>query len=80
VWLWLVDSGPGFPEGLMERALEPFVHGGEGTGLGLALVAAVARLHGGRARVENRGGAAVGLFLPLASLKVSPGAPFREGG
>jgi len=80
VWLWLVDSGPGFPEGLLERALEPFVHGGEGTGLGLALVAAVARLHGGRARVENRGGAAVGLFLPLASLKVSPGVPFREGG
>jgi signal transduction histidine kinase len=80
VWLWLVDSGPGFPEGLLERALEPFVHGGEGTGLGLALVAAVARLHGGRARVENRGGAAVGLFLPLASLKVSPGAPFKEGG
>jgi signal transduction histidine kinase len=80
VWLWLVDSGPGFPEGLLERALEPFVHGGEGMGLGLALVAAVARLHGGRARVENRGGAAVGLFLPLASLKVSPGAPFREGG
>jgi hypothetical protein len=37
------------------------------------------RLHGGRARVENRGGAAVGLFLPLASLKVSPGAPFRKG-
>ncbi len=80
VWLWLVDSGPGFPEGLLERALEPFVHGGEGTGLGLALVAAVARLHGGRARVENRGGAAVGLLLPLASLKVSPGAPFGEGG
>ena len=33
-----------------------------------------------KARAENRGGAAVGLFLPLASLKVSPGAPFREGG
>ena len=80
VWLWLVDSGPGFPPGLLPKALEPFVHGGKGTGLGLALVAAVARLHGGKARVENRGGAAVGLFLPLASLKVSPGAPFREGG
>ena len=80
VWLWLVDSGPGFPEDLLPRALEPFVHGGAGTGLGLALVAAVARLHGGKARVENRGGAAVGVSLPLASLKVYPGAPFREEG
>ncbi|WP_117237439.1 sensor histidine kinase [Thermus sediminis] len=80
VWLWLVDSGPGFPESLLPWALEPFAHGGKGTGLGLALVAAVARLHGGKARAENRGGAAVGLFLPLASLKVSPGAPFGEGG
>ncbi|MGC8968444.1 MAG: sensor histidine kinase [Thermus sp.] len=80
VWAWLVDSGPGFPEPLLPRVLEPFVHGGKGTGLGLALVAAVARAHGGKARAENRGGAAVGLFLPLASLKVSPGAPFREEG
>ncbi|BBL94116.1 two-component sensor histidine kinase [Thermus thermophilus] len=80
VWVWLVDAGPGFPEDLLPRVLEPFVHGGKGTGLGLALVAAVARAHGGRARVENRGGAGVGLYLPLAPLKVSPGAPFGEGG
>ena len=80
VWVWLVDAGPGFPEDLLPRVLEPFVHGGKGTGLGLALVAAVARAHGGRVRVENRGGAGVGLYLPLAPLKVSPGAPFGEGG
>lgn len=79
VWLWLVDSGPGFPPELLPKALEPFVHGGRGTGLGLALVAAVARAHGGKAAVANRGGAAVGLFLPLASLKVSPDAPFSQG-
>jgi len=80
VWVWLVDAGPGFPEDLLPRVLEPFVHGGKGTGLGLALVAAVARAHGGRVRVENRGGAGVGLYLPLAPLKVSPGVPFGEGG
>ncbi|GGM97008.1 two-component sensor histidine kinase [Thermus composti] len=80
VWLWLVDSGPGFPPELLPRVLEPFVHGGQGTGLGLALVAGVARAHGGKAVAENRGGAAVGLYLPLASLKVSPGAPFGEEG
>ncbi len=68
VWLWLVDSGPGFPEDLLPRALEPFVHGGKGLGLGLALVAAVARAHGGKARLANRGGAGVGVWLPLASL------------
>ncbi len=78
VWLWFTDAGPGFPEPLLPRVFEPFVHGGKGTGLGLALVAAVARAHGGRVRAENRGGAAVGLYLPLASLKVSPGAPFGQ--
>lgn len=68
VWLWLVDAGPGFPEEILPRALEPFVHGGKGLGLGLALVAAVARAHGGRVRLLNRGGAGVGLWLPLAPL------------
>jgi two-component system sensor histidine kinase TctE len=80
VWLWLTDAGPGFPQDLLPRVFEPFVHGGRGMGLGLALVAAVARAHGGKARAENRPGAAVGLFLPLGSLKVSPGAPFGEEG
>ncbi|WP_243093724.1 sensor histidine kinase [Thermus thalpophilus] len=79
-WLWLVDQGPGFPESLLPRVLEPFVHGGRGTGLGLALVAAVARAHGGKAVAANRDGAAVGLYLPLASLKVPPAAGFGEGG
>lgn len=78
VWLWFTDAGPGFPRDLLPRVFEPFVHGGKGTGLGLALVAAVARAHGGRVRAENRGGAAVGLYLPLASLKVPPGAPFGQ--
>lgn len=66
VWLWLVDSGPGFSPEILPRALEPFVHGGKGTGLGLALVAAVARAHGGKAVAENRGGAAGGDFLAFS--------------
>ncbi|TBH17619.1 sensor histidine kinase [Thermus thermamylovorans] len=80
LWLWLVDAGPGFPPELLPRVFEPFVHGGRGTGLGLALVAAVARAHGGQAVAENRGGAAVGFSLPLASLKLSPRAPFGQRG
>ncbi|RIH88799.1 sensor histidine kinase [Calidithermus roseus] len=67
VWLYLDDCGPGFPEALLPRVFEPFVKGeGRGTGLGLALVEAVARVHGGRVMAENRpeGGARVGVWLP----------------
>jgi signal transduction histidine kinase len=52
------DPGPGFPEGLLGTAFEPFVRGdGEaeayGAGLGLTIVRAVADAHGGNAVVEN---------------------------
>lgn len=76
VWIWVEDGGPGFPEEVLERAFEPFVHGGRGLGLGLALVALVARRHGGKVRAENLfPGARVGLWLPSASLKLPPAAP-----
>jgi two-component system sensor histidine kinase TctE len=81
VWVWVEDQGPGFPPELLERAFEPFVHGGRGLGLGLALVALVARRHGGWGRAENlRPGARVGLWLPSAPLQLSPDAPFRPKG
>ncbi len=81
VWIWVEDQGPGFPEGLLARAFEPFVHGGKGLGLGLALVALVARRHGGRVRAENLpSGARVGLWLPSASLKLPPDAGFSLEG
>jgi len=49
--LVVTDRGPGIPESDRDRALRRFVRldpsrGGPGAGLGLALVAAVARLHG----------------------------------
>jgi len=62
------DSGPGFPPGFADRAFEPFTrarpagpNGQEGAGLGLAVVDAIARAHGGRAWAQNRaeGGARV---------------------
>lgn len=81
VWIWVEDGGPGFPEEVLERAFEPFVHGGRGLGLGLALVALVARRHGGKVRAENLlPGARVGLWLPSASLKLSPVAPLSLEG
>jgi two-component system sensor histidine kinase TctE len=67
VWLYLDDHGPGFPEALLPKVFEPFVKGQEGgIGLGLALVEAVARVHGGQVKAENRpeGGARVGMWFP----------------
>jgi two-component system, OmpR family, sensor kinase len=63
------DPGPGFPVDFPGEAFEPFArrdHGGEGAGLGLAIVRAVAQAHGGTATAENLpgGGARVSLDLP----------------
>lgn len=65
------DRGPGFAEGELEGVFESFVQGraheGGSLGLGLSLVARIARAHGGEARASNRegGGARVSLLLPL---------------
>jgi heavy metal sensor kinase len=70
--LEVVDSGTGFPPGLLDRVFEPFARvdgrgNDEGAGLGLAIVKAVAEAHGGTASAENAatGGAAVRIELPL---------------
>ena len=52
------DRGPGIPEGDRGRAVERFVRleqsrSEPGSGLGLSLAAAVARLHGGELRLED---------------------------
>ena len=65
------DHGPGIAAEHRERALKRFVRLDEsrtqpGTGLGLSLVAAVARLHGGRVVLEdNQPGLRVRLLLPV---------------
>ncbi|MCS7067906.1 MAG: HAMP domain-containing sensor histidine kinase [Meiothermus sp.] len=70
LWLWACDRGPGFAPEVLPRAFEAFVKHdpSDGVGLGLALVAAVARVLGGTVRAENRpdGGARVGVWLPGA--------------
>lgn len=65
------DSGPGVPDALKEAIFEPFKQGdapenSPGTGIGLSLVAQFAKLHGGRAWVEDRrgGGASFRVELP----------------
>lgn len=64
------DAGPGIPAEDRERVLKRFVRleqsrSRPGSGLGLSLVAAVARLHGGTVRLEdNSPGLRVVLSLP----------------
>ncbi|MBL8898391.1 MAG: HAMP domain-containing protein [Planctomycetes bacterium] len=66
------DEGSGVPSGSEERVFEPFFttkRPGEGTGLGLALVKAIAKGHGGVVRVEraSTGGARFVVELPFAA-------------
>jgi PAS domain S-box-containing protein len=66
------DEGPGVPVELREQIFQPFHQGrnvadhAPGSGIGLALVARFASLHGGRAWIEDRpgGGASFRVFLP----------------
>lgn len=66
----VADNGPGIPEADRKRVLERFVRleksrSEPGSGLGLSLVNAVARLHGGTLRIEdNAPGVRAVLTLP----------------
>jgi signal transduction histidine kinase len=69
------DDGPGVPEAEIERAFEPFQRlelsrsrETGGAGLGLAVVRAIARGHGGEVTLRNRpeGGLTARVCLPLA--------------
>ncbi|HEU6443847.1 MAG TPA: ATP-binding protein [Gaiellaceae bacterium] len=71
VELHVRDEGRGFPPDLRGHAFERFTRGDEartggGTGLGLALVAAIAEAHGGEARAGDGGGGDVWLSIPRA--------------
>jgi len=69
--LTVADEGPGIPPEEREHVLRRFYRldrsrNTPGTGLGLALVAAVARLHGGSVRLgEGEGGRGLGVTLDL---------------
>lgn len=66
----VADAGPGVPDDLQRRILDPFftTHA-DGTGLGLALVSVIARLHGGSVQCSPRrsalGGALFVLRIPF---------------
>jgi signal transduction histidine kinase len=75
VEITVADSGPGIAPNDRPRALQRFVRleksrSQPGSGLGLSLVAAVARLHGGSIRLEdNAPGLKAVLVLPAAAVK-----------
>jgi signal transduction histidine kinase len=63
------DEGPGFAPNIADRAFERFARGDGartrgGTGLGMAIVRAVAEAHGGSAAIVPGSGASVRLWLP----------------
>ena len=63
------DNGPGFPQDVRDRLLEPYVTTREkGTGLGLAIVNRIIADHGGSISLQNRldglRGARVRVWLP----------------
>ena len=68
--LIVADTGPGIPEAARETVTEPFVRldssrSTPGNGLGLALVAAIARLHGARLILgDNAPGLSAALVFP----------------
>jgi signal transduction histidine kinase len=71
----VIDCGPGVPVEHREQVFERFWRSrerrssGEGAGLGLSIVAEIARVHAGRVAVTDgpRGGACFTLRLPLAT-------------
>jgi hypothetical protein len=79
VLLTVADSGPGIPEADRSRVVERFVRleqsrSQPGSGLGLSLAAAVARLHGGELTLEaNHPGLKSIIALPR-------GGPVQSGG
>jgi signal transduction histidine kinase len=80
----VADRGPGIPEKDRERVLQRFVRlqpsrSIPGSGLGLSLVAAVARLHGGGVLLEdNRPGLRVRLTLKKNVMLLDPTRPQQD--
>ncbi len=80
VQLWVSDDGPGIPAEDRERVLQRFARGadrrrgGEGAGLGLAIAARIARLHGGDLTIDGTdgGGARIAVSLPLQPTAPTP--------
>ena len=82
--LIISDNGPGMPAEDRLRAGQPFARVGqrsglEGSGLGLSLVSAIARLHRARLTLEsNEPGLRAEVSLPLVSAQVAAASLSRS--
>jgi len=82
------DTGVGIPSHMLPRLFEPFYRPEEepessasGLGLGLSLVASIAQMHGGDARIDSAGagqGTRVTLRFPLLDLREGPSTERRR--
>ena len=69
-WLIIsvIDQGPGIPEAIQEKVLQPFfTTKSNGTGLGLAVAKIIAETHGGEFSLKSKpnSGATVTFKLPI---------------
>lgn len=81
VEFWVADEGPGIPEGAERRIFERFGRadtgrGIGGSGLGLPIVAAIARAHGGYVSLETSPeGSRFGIVIPTVDAGAAPPPP-----
>ena len=84
VRLRILDTGPGFPPGIVERVFDPFFTAREGgSGLGLAIVERAVHAHGGAIIIDSPGahpgwGGAVALYFPRRPAPVPAGLTEAE--
>lgn len=74
VELSVIDDGPGIPKHIQKNLFKPFfTTRNDGTGLGLAVVQAVARAHGGSVRVDSIEGQGSRFIvqLPIVQLPIA---------
>jgi two-component system, OmpR family, sensor kinase len=77
--LWVADTGPGVPEDEHARIFERFAYGAGGRrhpdsrGLGLAIVSAIARAHGGHVELDSSpgNGATFTIVIPAVTQKTA---------
>ena len=75
------DEGPGMPEAVRRRAIEPFfsTKGEQGTGLGLAQVYGFMQQTGGSMRIDSKPGKGTQVHLCFAAARVHTAAAMNAG-
>lgn len=76
-WLTFRDTGPGFAEEALNKAMDPFFTTKDsGTGLGLPIVRAIIESHGGTMKLSNspEGGALIRIEFPKAMPETHEGS------